>query len=274
MYKTTVKSFSSAHSGRAYKIVLAPPFLIYGLFGLSILLQIPAGYVIHHLSFTLGMLINQLLMLLVPVLVVIRVFNLTGVEVLPFRKISILQAVIAVVMMCFLAVVTDYMIFATEWALPVTEKLADIYKELMKIDGFWSYMNKFALLCILPGFCEEVFFRGFCQTGLERFYGRTVGILITAALFAIAHLSPWYTPIYFLLGIFLSWIFSVSRSLWIPVICHIVNNWWTFNIHTLGWGIPLKGSHIWWNIPILAVSLGILWLAIYVWTRFLRIETY
>lgn len=267
MYKTeyNIKAFSSARSGRVYKVVIAPPLLIYALFGISILLQIPAGYIIHHISFTLGMLINQLGTLLIPVLVVIRIFGLTEKEVLPFKKIGIIQLFIAVIMMCSLAVVSDYLLFVTEWALPVSKPLDEIYKELMRVDGVGSYIHKFTFLCIIPSFCEEIFFRGFCQTGLSRHYGRTGGIMITAAMFAIAHLSPWYTPLYFILGIFLGWLFATSGSLWMPIICHIANNWWTFTAHTVGWNMPFRSGLAWANIPILIIAFVVLALTVFGW---------
>jgi len=258
MDEAGVKSFSSARSGRVYDIALAPPLLIYLIFSVSILLQVPVSYVIHHLSFTFGMLLNQVGTLLVPVLISIRVFGLTTSKVLPFKKVSASLVLLSIVMIFSLAVITDYLVFVTEWALPVTKSLNEVYKDVMSVSGVGSYMHKFLILCILPSVCEEIFFRGFCQTGLERYYGRNVGILIAAAIFAVAHLSPWYTHLYFILGIFLGWIFAVTRSLWIPIICHIVNNTWTFTSHVMGWHVPLKTHLAWVNVPILIISFAVL----------------
>lgn len=275
VYKTeyNIKSFKSARSGRVTKVILAPPLLIYSVFGISVLLQIPAGYVLRHVSFTLGMLLNQLGTLLIPVLIVIRLFGLTGKEVLPFKKIAALKIITAIIMMCSLAVISDYLIFLTEWALPVSKTLDEAYKELMHVRSFGSYIYKFSFLCIIPSFCEEIFFRGFCQTGLQRHYGKAGGILIVAAMFAVAHLSPWYVHLYFILGIFLGWLFATSGSLWIPIICHIANNFWTFTAHSLGWRLPLMGESIWWNIPIILVSLAVLALTVYMWNRISSLDT-
>lgn len=262
-----IKSYSSARSGRVKKVILAPPFLIYAVFGISILLQIPAGYIMRHFSFTIGMLLNQIVILLISVLIVIRFFGLTGKEVVPFKKIRIWQAVLAAVMMCSLAILSDYMIFVTERVLPISKPLAEIYKDLMHVDGVGSYIHKFLLLCIVPSFCEEVFFRGFCQTGLGRHYGRIWGILIVAAMFSVAHLSPFYIHIYFALGIFLGWIFATSGSLWIPIICHVINNFWTFTSYTTGWILPRDGTFGWGDGVIVTISAAVFIVAVYIWRK-------
>jgi membrane protease YdiL (CAAX protease family) len=262
-----VTMYSSARSGRGRTIYFAPPLLIYALFSASILLQILAGYVIHHISFTFGMLLNQIGTLLLPVLIVIKLFGLTRREVLPFKRASFLQIVLSIIMMLALAIITDYLVFVTEWALPVTQSLDEIYKEMMQVNGAGSYIQKFAILCILPSFCEEIFFRGFSQTGLGRYYGKTVGVFITAAMFAVAHLSPWYTHLYFILGLFLGWIFVTSGSLWIPIICHVINNAWTFTSNAVGWKLPLGGEFAWVNIPVLGLCLIVFIGAVYYWNR-------
>lgn len=269
MQKTeyNIKLFSSARSGRVKKVVLAPPILIYALFAVGILFQIPVGYILTNISLTLGILINQIGILLIPVLIAIRIFELTVDKVLPFKKVNYSQIIIAVVMMCSLAVLTDYLIFVTELIVPVSSPLAETYKKIMHISGAGSFIHKFVILCIIPSFCEEMFFRGFCQTGLDRHYGRVGGIFIVAAMFAVAHLSPWYLHIYFILGIFLSWLFITSGTLWIPIICHMVNNLWTFVMYNIGWTLPARGRFGLVDLPIIFIALVILAVMIVLWRR-------
>lgn len=244
MYKTDhqVTSFKSAHSGRVKRVIFAPPFLVFGIFGAGILLQIPAGYVIHNFSFTLGMFLNQIVTLLLPVIIIVRVFDLTPAEIFRFRRVGPKIVAVAVLMMIVLAILSDYLIFFTEKLVDPAETLDQSYRRIMGVSGFFSFLHKFIFLCILPSFCEEIFFRGFCQTGLEKNYGRKTAIVVVAAMFAVAHLSPVYAHIYFLLGLFLGWIFVSSGSLWIPVACHIANNFWTFATYTIGLKIPSGGN--------------------------------
>lgn len=273
-----VKLYSSAKSGRVERICIAPPFLIYLVFGLSVLLQIPAGYIIHEYSFTLGMLINQVGILLVPVLLAIRFLDLTGKAVLPFKKIKAREVLLAVLMMLSLAVISDYLIFVTEKILHVEVPLRVLYEKLMRVDGSFSFLHKLIFLCCIPSFCEEIFFRGFCQTGLERSYGKWIGISVVAVMFAAAHLSPYYLHIYLILGLFLGWLFSTSGNLWIPVFCHISNNLWTFLMQITGLTPPYKGIFGLWDIFFIIIALIILSGTVYLWrvrvsNRSLPLET-
>jgi len=268
------RSFRSARSGRVRKDLYAPPFIIYAVFGISIIIQIPVGYLIHHFSFTLGMLLNQIGTLLLPVYFVVRFFGLTTKAVLPFKGVKQVQVVLSIVMIIALAVLTDYLLYLTEWALPISESLEEKYNQIMHVDGVGSYIYKFGLLCLLPSVCEEIYFRGFCQTGLVHHYGKWPGIVITALLFAIAHLSPWYFHLYFILGIFLSWLFVTSKTLWIPIICHIVNNFWTFTAHTLDLKLPIQEGQVWMNIPIVAIAILVFLGSLYLWNNSTNTATY
>lgn len=258
-----ISLYSSARSGRVTRIVLAPPLLILAVFGVGILLQIPIGYLIYNFSFSLGMILNQLGTLLIPALLIIKFFGLTGSYVIPFRKVRFVDVMIAIMMMSALAVITDYLLYVTEFFLPVPTKLNQIYSKLMEVKGFGAFVYKFGFLCILPSFCEEIYFRGFCLTGLSKHYGNVLGVIITALMFAAAHLSPWYFHIYFILGLILGWLFISSSSLWIPIICHMVNNSWTFTAHTIGLHLPTKEIGI--DVVILSIAIIILSISVYLW---------
>lgn len=271
MIKTdyNVELFRSARAKRVEKIILAPPFLIFAMFAISIAIQIPAGLITRHFSFVLGMLINQVLALLLPALVVIRIFGLSVKQILPFKKVSGVKIATASVMIIGMAVLTDYLIFFTEKILPISQTLSETYEKYMNVTGVFSYLYLFAFLCIIPGFCEEIFFRGFCQTGLVKHYGVKWGIVITALIFAVAHLNPFYLHLYFLLGLVISWLFQSSKTLWIPIICHVVNNWWTFTLYSLGVKLPLGGALLGptlvTNLIIIGAGLAVFGAAIFVW---------
>lgn len=260
-----IKSYSSARSRRVSRVYFAPPFLVFIMFGISILIQVPAGYVINKFSFAAGMLLNQLGALLIPTLFAIRFFGLTRQVVLPFKRVSSLHVLLAMIMMFALAIITDYLIYLTEVVLPIPTHLDQVYVRLMGVNGMGEYFFKLLFLCMLPSFCEEVFFRGFCQTGFMSSYGKKIGILVTAVLFAIAHLNFWYIHLYFLLGIFLSWIFATSGSLWIPILCHVINNLWTFTMFMIGHRLPVREGPLYINILIAAFALLNFVLGIYGW---------
>jgi membrane protease YdiL (CAAX protease family) len=87
------------------------------------------------------------------------------------------------------------------------------------------------VLCaaVLPGFSEELFYRGLVRVGLVRRHGFALAILVPALLFSSAHLDP--TPPYamhatgvLLLGVWFGMIAWWTRSTIPAILAHITNN--------------------------------------------------
>jgi len=89
------------------------------------------------------------------------------------------------------------------------------------------FFNLF-MMAALPAFCEELFFR---RVGLRLLYDITdnshVSIAISALLFAMIHGQFYYLLPLFLFGLALGYLALWSRSLWLPVLAHFVNNAFT-----------------------------------------------
>ena len=72
---------------------------------------------------------------------------------------------------------------------------------------------------------EEILFRGFIQTSLERgSLGRGGAIFLTSFLFAAIHLIPQGMPSYVLAGAVLGITAVATESILIPIVIHAVNN--------------------------------------------------
>jgi membrane protease YdiL (CAAX protease family) len=67
---------------------------------------------------------------------------------------------------------------------------------------------------------EEAFFRGYLYAGLRSHYGRVAAVVLSAALFATAHILPTSWPPVFLLGALFSLLYEQTDSLWPAVILH------------------------------------------------------
>ncbi|MBI6545826.1 MAG: CPBP family intramembrane metalloprotease [Cyanobacteria bacterium NC_groundwater_1444_Ag_S-0.65um_54_12] len=76
---------------------------------------------------------------------------------------------------------------------------------------------------LLPGFCEELAFRGFILTRFER-WGGMVSIVLTTILFAGFHQELYGLPTYLGMGAFLGILAYRSRSLWPGIAAHATNN--------------------------------------------------
>jgi len=73
-------------------------------------------------------------------------------------------------------------------------------------------------------FCEEIFFRGFVFTGLLKELSPLWAILISSALFAIAHLDPGSFLPLFVIGLALGLLRWRTRSTWPGIMLHMLNN--------------------------------------------------
>jgi membrane protease YdiL (CAAX protease family) len=83
-----------------------------------------------------------------------------------------------------------------------------------------------ALLAIAvgPGLVEELFCRGFIGHGLVGRHGWVLGVLLTSILFGALHLEPLYAVGTLVMGLGLHFAYATSRSLWVPVLLHMLNN--------------------------------------------------
>jgi membrane protease YdiL (CAAX protease family) len=92
---------------------------------------------------------------------------------------------------------------------------------------FKSFHWSFAVLAIGvgPGIGEELWCRGVLGRGFVGRYGWVVGVALTSLFFGCLHLFP---PPYVLLtavmGVALHFAYATSRSLWVPVTIHLLNN--------------------------------------------------
>lgn len=96
------------------------------------------------------------------------------------------------------------------------------------VDQFPQTASGFALFIVLavvmaPLF-EEVFFRGFLFRGFAESWGWLWGAVVSAAIFAVAHLQlDVFVPL-FVLGFVLAWVYHRTGSLWTSITLHAVFN--------------------------------------------------
>ena len=83
----------------------------------------------------------------------------------------------------------------------------------------------FAIIAVLVApIAEETFFRGFMFQGIKKRIGFPWAAIISAALFAIAHMSAESLVPIFLLGLMLAWLYHKTKSVWPCIIVHAAYN--------------------------------------------------
>jgi membrane protease YdiL (CAAX protease family) len=86
----------------------------------------------------------------------------------------------------------------------------------------------FMMLCVVAPVLEETLFRGVLLTGLLRNYRPWVAIGQTALLFGLIHMNPVQIVGAGLLGLSLGWIYYRTRSLYLCMAMHALNNFMAF----------------------------------------------
>ena len=80
------------------------------------------------------------------------------------------------------------------------------------------------VLCVVGPSGEEVDFRGLLQRGAERAMGGRQALFLSAALFAAAHLQPYFVAGLFVVGLVLGAVYQRTRSLMACVYVHGLYN--------------------------------------------------
>jgi len=112
-----------------------------------------------------------------------------------------------------------------DWILRLEERADASLSVLLTCHSLWDIVCIFFVVAVCAGFCEEVLFRGFLQNRLERILGgHHWAIWISAVLFSLIHFQfNGFIP-RMIMGVFLGYSLVWGRSLWIPIVLHIINN--------------------------------------------------
>jgi membrane protease YdiL (CAAX protease family) len=77
------------------------------------------------------------------------------------------------------------------------------------------------LIALVPGLCEELFFRGLLQRSLGN---GPLAIGVAAIAFALVHLDPPHVLGVLPLGLFFGWVAARTGSVLVPMVAHVSNN--------------------------------------------------
>jgi uncharacterized protein len=133
--------------------------------------------------------------------------------------------------------------------------------ELFDISGIFKQQTPFELAAVVAGvtlaapFCEEFFFRGLLQRGIQSHAGPVRALLLTSVIFSAFHLDP----IGFLARCELGFVFGIlmlrSGSIWPGVFAHLANNAISVGIYFASRGSDDDSAPDWW-IPVAMVAAG------------------
>lgn len=146
----------------------------------------------------------------------------------------------------------DFLSSLFYYAFPGLEKLSSLQAPLFHADSTGSLFFLLLVIAVTPALCEEILFRGYLQTVLER---KTSGfriILITGVLFGLYHQNPMGIFALISAGIWLGLLAWKFKSLYASMVGHLVYNSSIILIYNGKIGFPIINSEE--HFP-LAVSL-------------------
>lgn len=158
---------------------------------------------------------------LIPIFVYLRTHRYKGRHALRLKMVSpkywifILLFGLSVCLICTLINVGCTALFRSVFKIEFQNSIVDL-----------SSTNAATLLftsVLLPAFSEELLLRGLVQGEYEK-YGTTIGVLLTALIFALFHTNPAHIPSLFVAGVCYGVLTVMFRSVWPAIFAHAINN--------------------------------------------------
>ena len=117
------------------------------------------------------------------------------------------------------------------WAQAKEKQLEAVTIHLISFENNFEYLIGILTIAIIPGFCEEYFFRGVLQKNLSLLIkNQHIAIFISAFIFSAFHLQFYGFFPRLLLGILFGYFYYWSGSLTYSVIAHTLNNFFSLTL--------------------------------------------
>ncbi len=124
--------------------------------------------------------------------------------------------------------------------------------QFLGVVGHWPVWLGVFLIGVGPAFGEELWCRAFLGRGLVGTYGPVRGVLLSSLLFGLMHVEPRQVVYATAIGIVLHFVYLTTRSLWMPILLHLLNNSLSVLASAAakeaGPGEVATGSVGWWDL--------------------------
>jgi uncharacterized protein len=119
----------------------------------------------------------------------------------------------------------DWLSGVEKWMVEKEESAGRVIQIVTFPDNIVTFFGNIVIIAILPAFGEELIFRGVLQKILTRLLkSGNASVWITALVFSSLHLQFFGFLPRFILGLVYGYLFLWSRTLWLPILAHFVNN--------------------------------------------------
>lgn len=111
------------------------------------------------------------------------------------------------------------------WMRMKEDQATALTEAFIKMDGPEDFWVTLLVVAVLPGIGEELLFRGVIQRMLTEWFRNVhLAIIVSAVLFSSMHFQFFGFIPRTLMGIWFGYLLVWSRSMWLPVTAHFINN--------------------------------------------------
>ncbi len=198
-----------------------------------------------------GLIKTLLILVMLPTLLVIRLGKLSFKKVLSLNKTKPGNYLAVIVAALPIFIFATLMIQVINLVYPIPEAYLQMMEELTLLDGKTIWFVLF-LIALLPGITEELMFRGYFYQVFKK-QGVWIGILVSSLLFAVLHLDIYRLIPVMAIGVWLGYLLYISKSIFVPMVAHILNNSISVLISRYGESIPgvdmiIENGYLkWWT---------------------------
>jgi len=122
-------------------------------------------------------------------------------------------------------ILPDFLSGIEQWMRASENQAEELTQAFLTFNGLGSLFYILIIVAIVPAIGEELLFRGVLQKIVINWTKNPhLGIWITAILFSALHMQFFGFFPRLLLGLMFGYIFLWSKSLWLPIIGHFINN--------------------------------------------------
>lgn len=119
----------------------------------------------------------------------------------------------------------DWLLGVEKWMADKENNAAQLFELIMKRDTYWILPANLLMIAVIPAIGEELIFRGILQKLLYKVFRTShLAIWTTAFIFSAIHFQFYGFLPRLILGLLFGYLFYWSRTLYLPVLAHFVNN--------------------------------------------------
>ena len=174
-----------------------------------------------------GLLLSEWLLLLLPAFLFVRVAGFDFGETFSFRRPQGQKVVGALLLIAGGMPLGWFLAWAQGFVLPVPWDMLEGLEDLITAESPSRFLWLLALLALTPAICEEVVFRGVLLAGIRDRASAVHVAAFNGLVFGAFHIS-FESAFRFLptawLGFLLAWAVLSTRSIWVGILMHFVNN--------------------------------------------------